>query len=61
MSDPSRLIVVHPFHPPHILPLLEIIPCLKTSQSVIDHTIEFWMKRGRDPVLLKETAGFVAG
>ncbi|KAF5003518.1 hypothetical protein FDECE_9941 [Fusarium decemcellulare] len=62
MRDPSRLIVVHPFNPPHILPLLEIIPSPKTSQSVIDRTMKFWIKRGREPVLLqKEITGFVAG
>jgi 3-hydroxyacyl-CoA dehydrogenase len=62
MRDPSRLIVVHPFNPPHILPLLEIVPSPQTSQSVIDHTVGFWRRRGREPVLLqKEITGFVAG
>ncbi|KAH7010806.1 uncharacterized protein B0I36DRAFT_370100 [Microdochium trichocladiopsis] len=62
MRDPSRLIVVHPFNPPHILPLLEIVPSPQTSQSVIDRTVEFLRRRGREPVLLqKEITGFVAG
>ncbi|KAL5592847.1 hypothetical protein FOBRF1_013155 [Fusarium oxysporum] len=62
MRDPSRLIVVHPFNPPHILPLLEIVPSPQTSQSVIDLTVGFWRRRGREPVLLqKEITGFVAG
>jgi 3-hydroxyacyl-CoA dehydrogenase len=62
MRDPSRLIVVHPFNPPHILPLLEIVPSPQTSQSVIDHTVGFWRRRGHEPVLLqKEITGFVAG
>ncbi|PNP59919.1 hypothetical protein FNYG_14765 [Fusarium nygamai] len=62
MRDPSRLIVVHPFNPPHILPLLEIVPSPQTSQTVIDLTVGFWRRRGRQPVLLqKEITGFVAG
>ncbi|KAH7113605.1 hypothetical protein EDB81DRAFT_824730 [Dactylonectria macrodidyma] len=62
MQDKSRLIVVHPFNPPHILPLLEIVPSPQTAQSVISRTLEFWRRRGREPVLLqKEVTGFVAG
>jgi len=26
MRDPSRLLVVHPYNPPHVMPLLEIVP-----------------------------------
>ncbi|KAF4228729.1 hypothetical protein CNMCM6805_001912 [Aspergillus fumigatiaffinis] len=62
MQDKSRLIVVHPFNPPHILPLLEIVPAPETSQSVIDATLAFWRNRGRQPILIrKEVKGFVAG
>lgn len=62
MQDKSRLIVVHPFNPPHILPLLEIVPSPDTSQLVIDATMKFWRDRGREPILIrKEIKGFVAG
>jgi 3-hydroxyacyl-CoA dehydrogenase len=62
MQDKSRLIVVHPFNPPHILPLLEIVPAPETSQTVIDATFAFWRNRGRQPILIrKEAKGFVAG
>jgi 3-hydroxyacyl-CoA dehydrogenase len=62
MQDKSRLIVVHPFNPPHILPLLEIVPSPDTSQLVIDATMKFWRERGREPILIrKEIKGFVAG
>lgn len=26
MKDPGRLLVVHPFNPPHIMPLIEVVP-----------------------------------
>lgn len=61
MKDPSRLIVVHPFNPPHIMPLLEVIPSPHTSQAVIDRAMSFWQGAGHTPVLLKkECTGFVA-
>jgi 3-hydroxyacyl-CoA dehydrogenase len=61
MSDKSRLIVVHPYNPPHIMPLLELVPAPSTSPSVISRTQEFWTKHGRVPVhLKKEITGFVA-
>lgn len=61
MRDPSRLLVVHPFNPPHIMPVLELVPSPTTSQDVIDRTQSYWKSLGRSPVvLLKETTGFVA-
>ena len=61
MKDPSRLVVVHPYNPPHIMPLLEIVPSPVTDPRVINRTLEFWQDKGRTPVLLKkETTGFIA-
>jgi len=60
MKNPSRLVVVHPYNPPHIMPLLEVVPSGVTSTDVIHRTMHFWESRGRTPVLLKETTGFVA-
>ncbi|KAJ6445256.1 3-hydroxyacyl-CoA dehydrogenase [Purpureocillium lavendulum] len=62
MTDKTRLLVVHPFNPPHILPLLEIVPSALTSEAVVAKTMEFWRRIGREPVLLKrDITGFVAG
>jgi 3-hydroxyacyl-CoA dehydrogenase len=61
MKDKSRLLVVHPFNPPHIMPLLELVPSSSTRQEYIEQTLDFWRKRGRQPVVIhKETTGFVA-
>jgi 3-hydroxyacyl-CoA dehydrogenase len=61
MKDQSRLVVVHPYNPPHIMPLLEVVPSPATSQEVIDRTMMYWRYRGRVPVLIrKECTGFVA-
>lgn len=61
MTDKSRLLVVHPYNPPHIMPLLELVPSPSTSASVIQRTKDFWTIRGRVPIhLKKECTGFVA-
>ncbi|OCL01261.1 hypothetical protein AOQ84DRAFT_401903 [Glonium stellatum] len=61
MEDKTRLLVVHPYNPPHIMPLLELVPSSQTSAGVLTRTQEFWRARGRVPILLKkEMTGFVA-
>jgi 3-hydroxyacyl-CoA dehydrogenase len=61
MRDRSRLLVVHPYNPPHIMPLLELVPSPETSTEVIEHTQTFWRERSRVPIHIKrETTGFVA-
>ncbi|KAL9095391.1 MAG: hypothetical protein Q9165_002262 [Trypethelium subeluteriae] len=62
LRDPSRLLVVHPYNPPHIMPLVEVVPSPATLPSLVDATLRFWREeRGRRPVLVrKEVPGFVA-
>lgn len=61
MQDKTRLLVVHPYNPPHIMPLLELIPSPSTSPQVIERTQGFWRARGRVPIHIhQETTGFVA-
>lgn len=61
MEDKTRLVVVHPYNPPHIMPLLELVPSPSTSDAVIQRTKAFWEARNRTPIHIKrETTGFVA-
>ena len=61
MKDKTRLVVVHPYNPPHIMPLLEVVPSPETAEGVVDRTLEYWRKLGRTPVVVKkECTGFVA-
>lgn len=61
MQDKTRLLVVHPYNPPHIMPLLELVPSPSTSESVIHRTQDFWRARNRVPIHIhQETTGFVA-
>lgn len=60
MKDRSRLIVAHPWNPPHVMPLIEVVPSPHTSPKVISQTMGFWKSMGKVPVLLqRETTGFV--
>lgn len=60
-SAKSRLIVVHPYNPPHIMPLLEIVPSPQTTQATTQATQGYWKRLGRKPILLqRETPGFAA-
>ncbi|CAF9913004.1 hypothetical protein IMSHALPRED_000874 [Imshaugia aleurites] len=60
MKDRSRLIVAHPWNPPLVMPLIEVVPSPYTSEKVISRTMKFWKGIGKVPVFLQqETTGFV--
>lgn len=62
MKDKTRLVVCHPYNPPHIMPLLEVVRSPEhTSDDVVERTLSYWRKLGRAPVVVrKECVGFVA-
>ncbi len=61
MKDKTRVLVVHPYNPPHIMPLLEVVPSANTRQKVVNETVKYWRALGRTPVVIKkECTGFVA-
>ncbi|MFG2882677.1 3-hydroxyacyl-CoA dehydrogenase NAD-binding domain-containing protein [Streptomyces sp. NPDC048297] len=61
MRQPERLVVGHPFNPPHLVPLVEIVPGERTSGETVRRAKEFYAALGKKPqVLRKEVPGFVA-
>ncbi|OUM01598.1 3-hydroxyacyl-CoA dehydrogenase NAD-binding domain-containing protein [Variovorax sp. JS1663] len=61
MSTPERLLIGHPFNPPHIIPLVEVVPGKATSANAVQAAVEFYRAVGKVPkVLRKEVSGFVA-
>ena len=57
---PERVLVGHPFNPPHIIPLVEVVGGTKTSPQAIERAIEFYASIDKKPVLLhKELPGHV--
>src|SRR5438445_12572301 len=60
-KHPERVLVGHPFNPPHIIPLVEVVGGTKTSPEAIKQAMEFYASIGKKPVhLRKELPGHVA-
>src|SRR5713101_1227449 len=58
---PERCVIGHPFNPPHLVPLVEIVGGAKTSEATIQRAAEFYMGLGKQTVRLrKEVPGHVA-
>jgi 3-hydroxyacyl-CoA dehydrogenase len=58
---PERCLIGHPFNPPHIIPLVEVVGGAKTSPEVIQRAMEFYASIGKKPIRLrKEIPGHVA-
>src|SRR5437667_2340239 len=60
-KHPERVLIGHPFNPPHIIPLVEVVGGTKTSPDAIQQALAFYASIGKKPVLLrKELPGHVA-
>ena len=60
MQHPERLVVCHPFNPPHIVPLVEIIGGEKTAPTVVDWALRFFTALGKKPIRVdKEVTAFL--
>src|SRR6201995_3732055 len=60
-SHPERCVIGHPFNPPHLMPLVEIVGGAKTSEATIRRAIDFYSGLGKQAVRLhKEVPGHVA-
>ena len=59
-KHPERILVGHPFNPPHIIPLVEIVGGSKTSPEAVERAIAFYASIGKKPIHLhKELPGHV--
>jgi carnitine 3-dehydrogenase len=58
---PQRCVIGHPFNPPHIIPLVEVVGGAKTSPETIDRAMAFYASIGKKPIrLMKAVPGHVA-
>jgi 3-hydroxyacyl-CoA dehydrogenase len=58
---PERVVIGHPFNPPHIIPLVEVVGGSKTAPEAIQQAISFYASIGKKPIhLTKELPGHVA-
>src|ERR1700678_300952 len=49
-SHPERCVIGHPFNPPHLVPLVEIVGGAKTSEETIQRALQFYADLGKQPV-----------
>lgn len=52
-TAPERYVVGHPFNPPHLIPLVEVVGGRATDPAVVDWTAEFYAALGKRPIRLK--------
>jgi 3-hydroxyacyl-CoA dehydrogenase len=58
---PERVLIGHPFNPPHIIPLVEVVGGTKTSPDAIKQAMAFYASIGKKPIhLRKELPGHAA-
>lgn len=61
MQNPSRMLIGHPFNPPLVMPLVEVVPGTHTSNEAVEDALTFYKALGKAPQhIKKEVFGFVA-
>jgi carnitine 3-dehydrogenase len=59
--DPSRLVVGHPFNPPYLIPLVEVVGGAATAPDVVERAAAFYRAIGKSVIEMdREVPGFVA-
>ncbi len=58
-NRPNRVAGLHFFNPVPIMKLVEVVKTIATSQDVIDALFDFARNLGKEPILAKDTPGFV--
>ena len=58
---PERYVVGHPFNPPHLIPLVEVVGGRATDPAVVNWTVQFYAALGKRPITIRrEMPGHVA-
>lgn len=60
-AHPERCVIGHPFNPPHLIPLVELVGGAQTSEAAIEQAAQFYQSVGKRTIRLqKEVPGHVA-
>ncbi|MEU1404365.1 3-hydroxyacyl-CoA dehydrogenase NAD-binding domain-containing protein [Streptomyces sp. NPDC005728] len=61
LDTPGRVMVGHPFNPPHIVPLVEVVAAEDADPAQVRAALDLYRGLGKTPVLLRRAVpGFVA-
>ena len=58
-AHPERVVGMHWSNPPHLIPMIEVIPGEQTGQAAVDAAVELVRRVGYHPVIEREVPGFV--
>jgi len=58
-NRPDKVVGMHFFNPVVVMKLVEVIPGVVTTEDVVQAVIELAKKIGKEPVLAKESPGFI--
>lgn len=60
-KHPERIVLGHPFNPPHLIPLVEVLGGTETSEENVQKALDFYTRVGKRPIRInKEVKGHVA-
>jgi 3-hydroxyacyl-CoA dehydrogenase len=60
-AHPERVVIGHPFNPPHLIPLVEVVGGSTASEAAVRAATEFYRAVGKRPIVLnKEVPGHLA-
>jgi 3-hydroxyacyl-CoA dehydrogenase len=60
-AEPGRVLVGHPFNPPHLIPLVEVVGGEATSAEAVAAALAFYRAVGKHPIhVKKEVRGHIA-
>jgi carnitine 3-dehydrogenase len=58
---PERCVIGHPFNPPHLIPLVEVVGGERTAPAAIEQALAFYRAIGKRPIhIRREVAGHIA-
>jgi carnitine 3-dehydrogenase len=58
VADPGRVVIAHPFNPPHLVPLVELYG---PDPAIVERLAEFYRGIGKQPVIMqREMVGHIA-
>lgn len=58
---PERTVVAHPFNPPYLIPLVEVVGGARTTPGTVEWTSDFFRHAGKSVITMdREVPGFIA-
>jgi 3-hydroxybutyryl-CoA dehydrogenase len=58
-ARPDRFVGLHFFNPVPLMPLVEVVRAVTTSQETFDAALEFTRQIGKEPVVSRDRSGFI--